>query len=119
MLGYVEITAQKLALRAFEPQAKRQFVLAAPVPFLEQRHAGRKIHARGRIGRRRLGLSPGAQVDRRHLRFLVPIDKQCSTPIELICDIEQLLGEAVRRHARQQHAADAQVDFGTVRFRNQ
>src|SRR3981081_725430 len=39
--------------------------------------------------------------------------------MELVCDIEQMLGEFVRRHARQQRAADAQVDFGTVLFWDQ
>jgi len=34
--------------------------------------------------------------------------------IELVRDIEQMLGELVRRHAWQQHTADAQVDFGSV-----
>ena len=119
LLGFVEVTAQKLALRAFEPQAEHQFVLAAPVAFVEQRHAGRKIRARRRIGRRRLGLSPGTQIDRRHLRFLVPVDQPCGAPIELVRDIEQMLGELVRRHARQQRTADAQVDFGTLLFGNQ
>src|ERR1700691_5199863 len=33
LLGFFEVTAQKLALRAFEPQAERQLVLAAPGPF--------------------------------------------------------------------------------------
>src|SRR5216683_2894674 len=40
-------------------------------------------------------------------------------PIEVVRDIEQLLGELVRRNAFQQHAADAQVDFGTAVFGNQ
>ncbi len=44
--GSVEVTAQVFALRAFEPQAERQLVLAAPVPFVQQRHTGRKICAR-------------------------------------------------------------------------
>jgi hypothetical protein len=109
LLGFFEVAAQKLALRAFEPQAERQLVLAAPVPFVQQRHAGRKILARRRIGRRRLGLSPGTQVDRRHLRFLVAIDQQCGAPIELVRDIEQMLGEFVRRHARQQLTANPKV----------
>jgi hypothetical protein len=30
-----------------------------------------------------------------------------------------MLGELVRRHAQQQHAAERQVNFGTVRFGNQ
>ena len=42
-----------------------------------------------------------------------------SAPIELVRDIEQMLGELVRRHARQQRAADAQVDVGTVLVGNQ
>ncbi len=119
LLGFSEVTAQKLALRAFEPQAERQRVLAAPVPFVQQRHAGRKIRARRRIGRRRLGLSPGAQLDRRHLRFLVPVDQPCGAPIELVRDIEQMLGQIVLGHAREQHAADAQMDFGPLLFGNQ
>ena len=82
LLGRRELSRQKLALRAFEPQAERQFVLAAPVAFVQQRHAGREIDARRRIGRRRLGLSPGTQIDRRHLRFLVPVDQPRGAPIE-------------------------------------
>ena len=35
LLGLLEVTGQKLALRAFEPQAERQLVLAAPVPFVQ------------------------------------------------------------------------------------
>ncbi len=92
--------------------------MAVPVAFVEQGHAGHEIDARGRIGRRRLGLSPGAQLDRRHLRFLVPVDQQRGAPTEVVGDIEQMLGEFVRRHVRQQQTPDAQVDFGTLRFRN-
>ncbi len=94
-------------------------MLGAPVPFVQQRNAGRKIRARRRIGRRRLGLSSGTQIDRRHLRFLVPVDQPSSAPIKLVRDIEQMLGELVRRHGRQQHAADAQVDVDTVLVGNQ
>ncbi len=77
------------------------------------------MRARRRIGRRRLGLSPGTQVDRRHPRFLVPVDQSCGAPIELVRDIEQMPGELVRRHARQQRTADAQVEVGTLLVRNQ
>ena len=35
-------------------------------------------------------------------------------PIELVHHIEQMLGELVRRHARQQQPADVQVSVGTV-----
>ena len=37
----------------------------------------------------------------------------------MIRDIEQMLGELVRRHARQQRSADVQVSFGNVPFGNQ
>src|SRR5882762_7322634 len=43
------------------------------------------------------------------MRFLVAIDQQCSTSIELVRDIEQMPGEAVPRHARQQHSANPKV----------
>jgi len=66
-----------------------------------------------------LGLSPGAQFDRRHLRFLVPVDQLRGAPIEVVRDIEQMLGQLVRRHACQQHMADAQVDSGTLLVGNQ
>ena len=79
---------------------EHQCVLAVPVPFVEQAHGGRKIHARRRVGRRRLGLSPGTKVDRRDSRFLVLVDQQCGASVELIRDIEQMLDELVRRHAR-------------------
>jgi hypothetical protein len=36
----------------------------------------------------------------------------------VVRDIEQVLGEIVRRHARQQRAADAQVDLGPLLFGN-
>ena len=32
LLGFFEVTAQKLALRAFEPQAERQLVAGCPSP---------------------------------------------------------------------------------------
>ncbi len=73
--GCVEVTSQKLAFRTFQPQAKRQLVLIAPVPFVQQRHAGRKILARRRIGRGRFGLSPGSQVNCGYMYFLVVIDQ--------------------------------------------
>ena len=41
VLGAFEVTAQKLALRSFEPQVERQLLVAAPVLFVQQRHAGR------------------------------------------------------------------------------
>jgi len=50
--------------------------------------------------------APGTQLDRRDLRFLAPADQSCGAPIELVRDIEQLLRELIRRHARQQHAAN-------------
>jgi hypothetical protein len=53
------------------------------------------------------------------LRFLVPLDQPCGAPIELVRHIEQMLGEFVCRHARQQHTADAQVDVGTLLVWNQ
>jgi hypothetical protein len=81
LLGFFEVTAQKLALRSFEPQAEHQLVLAVPVSIVEQGHGCHEIDARGRIGRRRLGLSPGTQVDRRHLRFFFPVDQPYGTPI--------------------------------------
>ena len=61
----------------------------------------------------------GAQINRRHLRFLVPVDQPCGAPIELARDIEQMLGKLVRRHAREQRAADSQVDVGTALLGNQ
>ncbi len=119
LLGFVEATAQKLALRTFEPKAEHYFVPAVPIHFVEQCHAVCKIHARRRIGRRRLGLSPGAQVDRCHLRFFVTLDQPCAAPIELVRHIEQMLGEPARCHALKQHTSDTQVDFGTVLFRDE
>ena len=80
---------------------------------------GCEISARGRIGRRRLGLSPRTQLDRRHLRFLVPVDQQRGAVIELIRYIEQMLGKIALRHVRQEHATDAQMDVGTVLIGNQ
>ncbi len=62
---------------------------------------------------------PSTQVDRRHLRFLVPVHQPRGAPTELVRHIEQILGQFVRRHARQQHAADAQVEFGTMLFCDQ
>ena len=53
------------------------------------------------------------------MRFLVPVDQPCGAPIELVRHIEQMLGELVRRHARQQRTADAQVDVGTLLVGNQ
>ena len=41
LLGCFKVTAQKLALRAFEPHAERHLVLATPVSIIEQGHAGR------------------------------------------------------------------------------
>lgn len=35
LLCSIEVTPQKLTLRAFEPQAEHQFVPAAPVAFVE------------------------------------------------------------------------------------
>src|SRR5271166_172917 len=77
------------------------------------------MYARRRIGRRRLGLSPSTQVDRRYLRFLVPVQQPRGAPVKLARDIEQMLGEIIRRHVRQQHPADAEMDFGTVLFWDQ
>ena len=119
LLGRFEVTAQKLALRAFEPHAERQLVLVAPIPFVQQRHAGRKIVTRRRIGRRSFGLSPSSQIDRRHLRFLAPVDQPCGAATELVRHIEQMLGEIVLGHVREQHAAHAQVDVGTLLVENQ
>jgi hypothetical protein len=109
LVGFFEITAQDLALRAFEPQAECQLMVAAPVPFVQQCHAGRKIHARRRIRRGRLGLAPGTQVDRRYLGFLVEINQQRGAPIELVGNIEHMFGETGRRHARKQQPANPKV----------
>jgi hypothetical protein len=53
------------------------------------------------------------------MRFLLPLDQLSSASIELAGDIEQMLGELVRRHARQQRAADPQVDVNSAPFGNQ
>ena len=92
--------------------------MAVPVAFVEQGHASHQIDACGRIGRRRLGFSPGAQLDRRHLRFLVSVDQQRGAPIEMVRDMEQMLAEFVRRHVRQQHTSDAQMEVGALLVRN-
>ena len=42
-----------------------------------------------------------------------------SAPIELVGDIEQMLGELVGRHIRQQRTAYAQVDVNSVLVGNQ
>ena len=47
------------------------------------------------------------------------LDQPSAAPIELVHNIEQVLGEFVRRHARQQRTADAQVDVGTLLVGNQ
>ena len=46
LLGCVEATGQKFALRAFEPQVEGQFAVAAPGRFIQERHASRKIRQR-------------------------------------------------------------------------
>src|SRR6202021_392091 len=76
--------------------------------------AGRKIPARRRIGPRRLGLSPRTQIDRRRMHFLVANNQKCGAPVEMVRDIEQMLGEALRRHA--QHPADPKVCPGALAF---
>ena len=53
------------------------------------------------------------------MRFLVAVDQQSGSPIELARDIEQMLGELVLRRAREQRAADSQVDVGTAPFRDE
>ena len=50
------------------------------------------------------------------MHFLVVIDQQCGAPIQLVGDIEQMFGEAVRRHARQQHSANPKVCPGALAF---
>ena len=81
-------------------------MLAAPVPFVQQVHSGRKIRARRCEGRRRLGLSSGMQVDCCHLRFLVPVDQPWGASTQLVRRIEQIFVGFVPRHAREQDAAD-------------
>src|SRR3979490_1555830 len=73
-LGFVEVPAQKSTPRAFKTQGECELVLTWIVQAVTayQRHAGRKMNGRRHIGRRRLGLSSGTQVDLRHLRFFVP-----------------------------------------------
>ena len=71
------------------------------------------------IGRQRLRLSRGTLADRSRLHFLILVDEQRCVSIELVRDIEQMLDGLVRRHARQQHAPDAQVSLGTVLFGNE
>jgi hypothetical protein len=46
LLGLAEVTAKKLALARVPARGKMSIVLAAPVRFIEQSHAGRKIHPR-------------------------------------------------------------------------
>ena len=48
--------------------------------------------------------------------FLVAIDQQRGAPIELVCDIEQMLGEALCRHARQQDSANPKVRSRPLAF---
>ena len=121
LLRPFEVTAEELAFRAFQPEeSEHQFVLANPIRVVEQRHAGSQIYVCRRIGRRRL--SPFARhVGRSSPRaFSRPGPTSRAAPrLSWRFNFEHMLGELVRRHAREQHASDAQVDFGTVLLRNQ
>jgi hypothetical protein len=44
------------------------------------------------------------------------IDQQCGAPVQLIGNIEQMCGEAVRRHARKQRPADPKLCRRTFTF---
>ena len=39
-----------------------------------------------------LAFEPRSQVDCGHVHFLIAIDQQRGAPIEMVCDIEQMLG---------------------------
>src|ERR1700757_4998454 len=84
-----------------------------------QSHTGRKVDACGRVGGRRLGFATGAQLDVRYSRFFVWIDQPRCASIELICYVEQMLGELVRRHPRQQRTSDMQMHLGSLLRRYQ
>ncbi len=77
--GGVEIAGQELAVRPFKPQLECQLVMAFPIAFLQQGHAGREIHAGRCVSRRCLGLASGMQVDPRHLCLLIWFNEACST----------------------------------------
>ena len=47
------------------------------------------------------------------------IDQQFGATIQLVGDIEQMLGQAVRRQARQQLPSDPKVYFGACAFGNE
>jgi hypothetical protein len=55
------------------------------------------------------------KLDHRDLRPILPFDQPERASIELACDLEQMFGEVSRGHARQQRAADAQMDLGAMR----
>ncbi len=63
-----------------------------------------------------LAFLPGPQVDCGHLYFLVAIDQQCGPPIQLVGDIEQMFGDAVRRQVRQQRSANPKVFSHALAF---
>jgi hypothetical protein len=78
-----------------------------------------RVCVRGRIGCGGFGVSPGPQVDCDYPHFVVVIDQQFGAPIELVGNIEQIFGEAIRCHARQQSAANSKVCFRALAFRDE
>ena len=90
-----------------------------PRVFRQQRRAGDEIGERRGISSRRLRPPSREQVELGQLLALIPYGDLRGAAVELIDDLEQMLGEPVRRRARQQRAAYAQVDAGTVLFGNE
>ena len=84
------MAGQKLAFAAFEPQPEGQFVLAAPVRFVQQRGARYEIRPRRRVGCGRFGLTPRFQVNCGDLYFLTVIHQQFDAAIQLVGDIEHM-----------------------------
>jgi hypothetical protein len=71
------------------------------------------------VSRRCLGTHAGGEIKFSHALALLRCRDQCGAPVELVRHIEQMLGELVGRHAREELAADAQVDFTAASFGTQ
>ena len=63
-----------------------------------------------------MAFRPALQVDCGYPYFLVVIYQQFGAPIQLVGDIEQMFGQAVRSQARQQLPANPKVYFRALAF---
>ncbi len=113
-----EVADQELAFGPLQLEIEAQAILSCPAFLRHERAAGDEIRQRRRIGGRCLGAFARHEIKAGDLPPLCRRADQGGAPVELVDDLENLLGEFILAQRGDETASDAQMNLGPPLRRN-